>query len=119
MQNRFSKFTCEKCGYKTDHKTSFHNHIYRRKKSCNKEYDSRVLELALEKIKTFETQGSDYEITYNEDGYILFIKRNCFTNFEDFIVRYKKPNGTHITFFAEWVNDSQGNPKKDKLKFSK
>lgn len=119
MQN--SKFTCEKCGYNTNNKTTFHGHIQRRKFSCNKEYDSRVLELALEKIKTFETQGEDYQITYNEDGYTLFIKRNCFYNpyFEDFMVQYNKPSGIHILFFAEWVNDSQGNPKKDKLKFSK
>jgi len=93
--------------------------MYRRKKSCNKDYEKHILELAFEKIKTFETQGEDYQITYNEDGYTLFIKRNCFYNFEDYIIRYKKTNGINITFFAEWEKDSHGNIKKDKLKFSK
>ena len=116
-----SKYTCEKCGYNTNAKTTFYCHMHRRKHSCNKEYDKQILNLALEKIKTFETLDVDYQITYNENGYTLFIKRNCFNNpyFEDYAICYDKPNGLHIGFFAEWVNDNQGIPKRDKLKFSK
>lgn len=112
---------CEKCGYKTNAKTAFFKHIQCRKKSCNKEYDNEILNLALEKIKTFDTMNVNYEVTYNENGYKLFIKRSCFHDpyFEDYLIHYDKPSGLHIGFFAEWVNDNHGHPRNDKLKISK
>ena len=114
------KYTCKKCGYKTNAKTPWVIHT-RRKNSCNKEFDNQILLLALEKIKTFETEKEDFEITYTTDTYTLYIKRNCFTNhpyFEDFIVRYDEPE-LHVGFYAEWVNDTQGRPRKDKMKIAK
>jgi hypothetical protein len=109
------KFKCEKCGYETNSYKPFYNHMHRRKFSCNKEYDNEILLLAYEKIKTFETSKIDYEIIYKENDYILYIKRSCFYNipyFEDYIIRYDKPSGLHIGFFAEWN-------KNGKLIFSK
>lgn len=98
------KFKCEKCGYKTNDKQSTITHL-KRKFSCNKEYDNEILLLAYEKIKTFETSKIDYEVIYEENDYTLYIKRSCFYDrpyFEDYIIRYDKPSGLHIGFFAEW-----------------
>ena len=114
------KYTCNKCGYKTNSGNDYSYHINKRKNSCNPEFDNKILLLAFEKIKTFETEREDFEITYSTDTYTLYIKRNCFTNhpyFEEFIVRYDEPN-VKIRFFAEWCEDSQGN-RKDKLKIAK
>ena len=98
------KYTCEKCGYQTNSKMNSVTHM-RRKFSCNKDYDNQILLLAYEKIKTFETSKIDHEVIYEENGYKLYIKRSCFYNnpyFEDYLIRYSKPNGVHVGFFAEW-----------------
>ena len=114
------KYNCKKCGLGTNHKTGYFRHIQRRKFSCNKEFDNQILNLALEKIKTFETKKEDFEVTYTTDTYVLYIKRSCFYNnpyFEDFLIRYDEPD-IHVGFFAEWVNNNQGQPCNDKLKIS-
>ena len=98
------KHTCEKCGYQTNSNRPFYNH-HRRKFSCNKDYDNQILLLAYEKIKTFETSKIDYEITYEENNYKLYIRRSCFDDnpyFEDYRIRFDKPNGVYVEFFAEW-----------------
>jgi hypothetical protein len=115
------KHTCHKCGYKTNKYNSWYNHIYLRKFSCNKGFDNQILLLAFEKIITFETENENFEITYATDNYILSIKRNCFNNnpyFEDFFIRYNETN-IKIEFYAEWCNDTQGKPRKDKMKIVK
>jgi hypothetical protein len=99
------KHTCEKCGYQTNSNKPFYNHTHRRKFSCNKDYDNKILLLAYEKIKTFETSKIDYDVIYEENDYKLYIRRSCFYNtpyFEDYFIRFDKPNGVHVTFFAEW-----------------
>ena len=115
------QYTCKKCGYKTNRCNDYYKHINLRKKSCNKEFDNQILNLALEKIITFKTEKEDFEITYTTDTYTLYIKRNCFHNhpyFENFVIRYDEPN-LHVGFFAEWVNDNHGNPRNDKIKIVK
>ncbi len=115
-----SNYKCKKCGFETINNNSYLNHLYNRKNSCNKEFDLKILNLAFEKIKTFENSKKDFEITYTENDYTLYIKRNCFHNtpyFEDFVVRYDEIE-LHSGFFAEWCNDNHGHARKDKLKFS-
>jgi hypothetical protein len=89
------------------------------KKSCNKEFRNKILLLAFEKIKTFESNNENFETTDTTDTYTLYIKRNCFYNpyFEDFIIVYEEPK-LKISFFAEWCNDTQGRLRKDKIKIS-
>jgi len=115
-----SKYICKKCGYKTNVYKLNYNHVNQRKKSCNKEFDNQILLLAFEKIKTFETEKEDFEITYTTDTYKLYIKRECFYNpySEEFIVRYDEPD-LLVGFFAEWCKDSQGRFRKDKMKIAK
>lgn len=115
-----TEYICKKCGYKTNKYKDYHYHVNQRKHSCNKEFDNQILLLAFEKIKTFETEKEDFEITYTTDTYKLYIKRNCFYNpySEDFVVRYDETD-LHVGFFAEWCKDYQCKFIKDKLKIAK
>jgi len=117
------KYTCEKCGHKTNGKKAFWLHLHRRKHSCNKEYDIQILNRAYEKIKTYDPTGTSSIITYEEeDGYKLTINKSCFYNpyFEDYFITYEKLDKVFVQFFAEWARDKKRVPiRGDKLVFSK
>lgn len=101
-------YSCEKCNYQTDSKKLFNNHLFN-KNSCNEEYDNQILKLASDKIKSLDNLEINFEITYNDNDYVLYIKKSSFEDpdFGDFYVRYDKPNALHVGFFAELNKDGE------------